>query len=71
MNIDSQTISLMRELVEVQEARKANWPTPSGPVDKEVEAIHRAKISAIRNQLSDRRVSEPENTPGADASESI
>jgi hypothetical protein len=24
MNIDSQTISLMRELVEVQEARKAN-----------------------------------------------
>jgi hypothetical protein len=68
MNIDSNQISLMRELVEVQEARKANWPTPHGPADKGIESVHRAKISAIRKKLSDRRVSEPENSPAADVS---
>jgi hypothetical protein len=67
--INSQQISLMRELVEVQEARKANWPTPDGPADKDAEAVHREKISAIRNKLSDRRVSGPENTPAVDASD--
>ena len=66
--IDSHQISLMRELVEVQESRRANWPTPCGPADKEMEAMHRAKISAIKKQLSARRVSGPENTPAVDAS---
>ena len=68
MTIDPKEISLMRELVEVQQARKANWPTPDGPADKDIEAVHRAKISAIRNKLSARRVSESENTPAVDAS---
>lgn len=63
MMIDSQEIALMRELVDVQAARAANWPTPYGPTNKDMELIHREKISSIKKRLSDRRVPEPENTP--------
>jgi len=37
MRIDSQEIALMRELVDVQSARAANWPTPYGPTNKDME----------------------------------
>jgi hypothetical protein len=65
MSIDSQEIALMRELVDVQSARAANWPTPYGPTNKDLETVHRQRISSIKKRLSDRRVSEPENTPAA------
>ena len=65
MSIDSQEIALMRELVDVQSARAANWPTPYGPTNKDLETVHREKISSIKKRLSARRVSEPENTPAA------
>ena len=67
MSIDSQEIALMRELVDVQSARAANWPTPYGPTNKDLETVHREKISSIKKRLSARRVSEPENTPAAAA----
>jgi hypothetical protein len=69
MSIDYQQISMMRELVEVQQARKANWPTPHGPSDKKIEAVHRSKITSIRKQLSARCVSGTENTPAVVASD--
>lgn len=58
----------MRELVDVQDARKINWPTLDGPADKELEFVHRRKISAIRKQLSARQhelagISEPSAGP--------
>jgi hypothetical protein len=54
---------LLRELVSIQTARRANWPTAASPADAALETQHAAQLSHIQEQLSAHRVTGPEKTP--------
>ena len=53
---DTTDIELMHELIEIQAARAANWPDPTAPADRALEARHAERIAIIREQLSANRI---------------
>lgn len=63
-DMNPETLSVLRQIAEIQHSRRLNWRT-GRPASDELEAAHQLELSALRNRLSDPRVRESETPPAS------